>query len=141
MNVRVVVFLIAASAPALSAQGAVCYRYESDSLTLTGNVVRKVFPGRPNYESVKAGDAPDTVYVLQLARPLCTASTKEFDGKPAVREVQLYFAKEDASTISDMRGKSASLRGTLTGAVWGWHHLPVLFQVRVPKPRPVSDAV
>lgn len=48
-----------------------CYAYDRDTLSLTGVVIRRVYPGRPNYESVEAGDAPDTVYVLRIPKAVC----------------------------------------------------------------------
>ena len=109
-----------------------CYRFEADSVALSGHVVRRVYPGRPNYESTKTGDEPDTVFVLQLRRPLCIRGDDRGQARKDVREVQLFFSKEDASAIHNLRGQSAILRGTLQEAEWGWHHLPVLLHVRFP---------
>jgi hypothetical protein len=69
-----------------------CYRYDSDSAALSGHVVRRVYAGRPNYQSVQAGDQADTVFVLQLEKPLCTVATSDFPARAAVREVQVYFS-------------------------------------------------
>ena len=128
----------AASAPS---PGLACYRYDSDSAALSGRVVRRVYAGRPNYESVKTGDRPDTVFVLQLEKPVCTLATSNFQARAMVREVQLYFSSDDESAIRNLRGKAATLHGTLTGAVWGWHHLPVLLHVRMPRSRSGAHAV
>jgi hypothetical protein len=128
------------SAALSQSRQAACYRYDSDSAALSGRVIRRVYPGRPNYESVKAGDEPDTVFVLQLLKPLCTAASPDHDAH-TVREVQLYFSRDDAAAIRTLCGKSATFHGTLTGAVWGWHHLPVLFHVRLPRRRSAAHAV
>jgi hypothetical protein len=111
-----------------------CYEYESDSVALRGTVIRRVYPGRPNYESVQHGDEPDTVFVLRLITPICTLASGESDAARNVREVQLYFSKEELSTIRRWLGKEQTVRGTLQGWVWGWHHLPVLLRVRLPLP-------
>ena len=141
MVVRPVVILaLLAHAGAAEAQAPRCHRYERDTVVLSGRVERRVYPGRPNYESVRAGDEPDTVYVLRLNAPLCTTATQEFEARAGVRDVQLYFAREDAAGVRALRGRSATLRGTLTGAVWGWHHLPVLLEVRFPRARPGAPA-
>ena len=128
-------------APALAQRAAPCYRYDSDSVVLKGHVVRRVYPGRPNYESVKAGDEPDTVFVLQLDRPLCTTATEIHEARKNVREVQLYFSKADAPAVRALRGRPAVLRGTLEGAVWGWHHLAVLLHLHMPPVRVGPRAV
>ena len=42
-----------------------CVAYEPNGVQLTGRIVTKVFPGPPNYESVKEGDEP---LVLPVSR-------------------------------------------------------------------------
>jgi hypothetical protein len=116
----------------LRAQAPVCHRYERDTVSVSGHVMRRVYPGRPNYESVRAGDAPDTIYSLRLDAPMCITASSEFTAHAEVREVQLYFRQAEAATIRELAGRRTTLRGTFTGAVFGWHHVPVLFRVRFP---------
>jgi hypothetical protein len=132
------VLLVAAVLASVAAQpqANTCYRFEADSVALAGRVIRRVYPGRPNYESVKAGDEPDTVFVLQLERPLCTRASDLGEARKDVREVQLYFSKDDARMVRVLRGRSVVLRGTLQEGIWGWHHLSVMLHVRIP---PVSS--
>jgi len=108
-----------------------CYDFERDSVALRGQVIRRVYPGRPNYESVRGGDEPDTVFVLRLASPLCMSASPAGEAQPAVTEVQLYFAEGDARAVHAMRGRKVVLRGTLEEWTLGWHHLPVLLHVRL----------
>src|SRR6476659_9483404 len=96
--------LLLASLPAASHR--TCYRYERDSVEARGQVVRRVYPGRPNYESIKRGDEPDTVYVLRLQSPLCTVDSAVGEARQNVREVQLYFAAADTSAVKAMNGKT-----------------------------------
>lgn len=110
-----------------------CYRYERDSVEARGQVVRRVYPGRPNYENVKRGDEPDTVYVLRLASPLCTVASAEGDGRTNVKEVQLHFSAVDALAVKAMNGKTVTIHGTLEEWSLGWHHLPILLHVRLPR--------
>ena len=37
----------------------------------TGRLTRPVFPGPPNYEDVRRGDAREPAYILTLDRPAC----------------------------------------------------------------------
>jgi hypothetical protein len=60
-----------------------CLPYEPNSVQLTGRIVRKVFPGPPNYESVKEGDKPEGAYILHLAKPICVRSEKEDEDNAA----------------------------------------------------------
>lgn len=39
-----------------------CLAYEADTVSPSGRLGRRVYPGRPNYESLRAGDQPDTVF-------------------------------------------------------------------------------
>jgi hypothetical protein len=137
MIVRLPVILaLLAHADTAEAQAARCLRYDRDTVALSGRVERRIYPGRPNYESIRDGDQPDTVYVLRLSAPLCTMASPDFEARTHVREVQLYFDREDVAGVRALRGRSTMLRGTLTGAVWGWHHLPVLFEIRLPPALP-----
>src|SRR5437773_9398265 len=99
-----------------------CYRYDRDTISLAGTLTWRIYPGRPNYESVEQGDQPDTVVVLQLKQPFCTQASDDFDGHQAVREVQLIVPWEDFHFIVRRPKSRARLAGTLSGAVWGWHH-------------------
>jgi hypothetical protein len=44
-----------------------CLSYEPAVVTLSGTLVRKTFPGPPNYKSVKKGDKPEKL-VSRFAR-------------------------------------------------------------------------
>src|SRR4029079_2241971 len=97
------------------------------------HVVWRIYPGRPNYESVKRGDHPDTTYVLRLNKPLCTVKSDEGEARGNVSEVQLLFLIADVSAIKASEGKDVMLQGTLEEWTLGWHHLPVLFHIRISK--------
>jgi len=38
---------------------------------LAGKVLREVYPGRPNFESVKKGDEKETGWFLIFEKPIC----------------------------------------------------------------------
>jgi hypothetical protein len=109
-----------------------CHAYGADSVTVSGRLVRRVYPGRPNYESVTSGDRPDTVLVLRLDRPLCTRDSAEHRGRARVAEVQLYLTAADFRAALSATGQHLTLRGVLLGADFGWHHLPVLLRAPLP---------
>jgi hypothetical protein len=110
-----------------------CYEYGRDTVELRGQVVRRVYPGRPNYESIKQGDEPDTVYVLRLASPLCTVASPEGEAQIDVREVQLDFSAADARAVKAMNRQVVKIHGVLEEWAFGWHHLPVLLEIRLPR--------
>jgi hypothetical protein len=53
-----------------------CVSYEPSHVTLQGTLVRKTFPGPPNYESVKNGDKPQTSWILELQENICVDEDK-----------------------------------------------------------------
>jgi len=111
-----------------------CVAYDSDTVSLAGRVIRRVYAGRPGYESVARGDEPDTVLVLVLDGPLYPVTTSF--SRLTIASVKFNCtspAKRFLSTLGQL-GSRMTLRGTIEGAVWGWHHLPVVFHTRLPPP-------
>ena len=127
---------LVAKAPSVSTES--CVRYSRDTVVVHGRVERRVYPGRPNYDSVPAGDHPDTVYVLRLTAPLCLIASADGAARPTVSEVQLYFSATDERGVKALRGKEATLLGTLEEWTLGWQHLPVLFHIHLPETRAPS---
>jgi len=85
-------------------------------IRLTGTIVRKTYPGPPEYESVRKGDAPERYWLLVLSNPVCTNEDRpNFD--PAyknVRRLQLIFDSERAyKKYRSLLGKEAVATGTL----------------------------
>ena len=115
-------------------KGSNCLAYEPVTVELTGTILRKTFPGPPNYESVARGDAPEVHWLLELSSPICmTADAADPDIYPArrnVREIQLAFP--DAKTYERQKnlvGKSVTAKGTLFGSHTGHHHTAVVLTV------------
>jgi hypothetical protein len=105
-----------------------CARFEADTVALTGRLERRVYPGRPRYESVATGDAPDTVFVLRLTRPLCGRASATDTAHAVIREVQLELPRGEAAVAIAQLGHQVTLHGTVQEWEWGWHHLPVLLR-------------
>jgi hypothetical protein len=104
-----------------------CYSYGADSVELIGVLARRVYPGPPNYESIKAGDYPDTVWVLRLNQSICTNASGVSKARQRVREVQLFVPEADQLRMRTMQDKPTMFRGKLRPAELGWHHLPIVF--------------
>ncbi len=64
--IAVVIFISKNSAMAQSTPQSQCLSYEPNIVTLSGTLVRKTFPGPPNYESVKKGDKPESKLVSRF---------------------------------------------------------------------------
>jgi len=104
---------------AAGTQQPTCLPYEADTVSLSGRLVGRVYPGRPNYESLRAGDEPDTVFVLRLKKAICLTQSARYEAKSNVREVQLYLTRDDSKRARKLIGKDIQLSGILRGAEWG----------------------
>lgn len=111
-----------------------CLSYEPAVVTLSGTLVRKTFPGPPNYESVKKGEKPATSWFLDLAESVCVNASKtepDLDPKQSgIHEIQLVLQPEQYPQHKGMVGRTVLATGTLLGEHTGHHHTPVLLTVR-----------
>lgn len=70
-----------------------CLRY--GTVNLTGRLVRQIYPGPPDYESVTKGDEPRVIWVLQLDRGICIAgSDSSYPSAYSEREIQLVLGTD-----------------------------------------------
>ena len=111
-----------------------CFSYEPSPVSLTGTLVRKTFPGPPNYENIRKRDKPETAWLLELDRPACVDEDKtDPDLNPAQAEVhqaQLVLMPEQYRSYKTLVGHKVTAIGTLFGAHTAHHHTPVLLTVR-----------
>jgi len=111
-----------------------CLPYEPVVVTISGILVRKTFPGPPNYESAKKGDKPETSWFLDLPVTMCvTEDSAEPDLNPkqdAVREIQLVLQPEQYVQHKQLIGRKVIATGTLFGEHTAHHHTPVLLTIR-----------
>jgi hypothetical protein len=81
-----------------------CLSYEPSVVTLSGTLVRKTFPGPPNYDSVKKGDKPETGWFLDLPENVCVKEDKvEPDLNPkqsGIHEIQLVLQPQQYASTS-----------------------------------------
>lgn len=108
-----------------------CLEYDT-TVTLTGRLRRETHPGRPNFESVANGDAPEAGFYLILDSPVCTNGYVEEADRLTVdstSRVQLVLTgKGELARFRPSLGKRISLTGTLFSAHTGHHHAPLLLQ-------------
>ena len=108
--------------------GPACLRYEPDTVAIAGILTRKTFPGRPNYESVKEGDEPETGFFLEV--PVSPDSADDNNGSlHDIRLVQLVLDSAGYARLNPRLGRQVTLRGTLFAAFTGHHHAPLLLRV------------
>lgn len=110
-----------------------CLTYEKVTVQLTGKIVIRTFPGRPNYESIQQGDEPEKPWFLRLPKPICMKadSDDEFNVAEAkVSEIHLVLRQEQYRKLRTiMRKGPVTLSGTLFHSFNAHHHAPVLMRV------------
>jgi hypothetical protein len=115
-----------------SASGQKCLEY-GPTVSLTGTLRSEVFPGPPNYESIKRGDRKERAIILTLATRACTTGNdpQGFDvPESGIREMQLVVTKDTHwKTVRRLMGKRAIVTGTLFHAHTGHHRTKVLIDV------------
>jgi hypothetical protein len=110
-----------------------CLQYEPASTNLCGKIVRLTYPGPPNYESIKAGDLPETYWYLFLDNAVCVEGAPGDDvnvGEKSVKEIQLVLSDKQYQDYKGLIGKRACVAGSLFHAITGHHHRAVLITVK-----------
>lgn len=108
-----------------------CLSYEPAVVTLTGRITKHTFPGPPNYQSVRRGDAPEVTWVLHLTRPVCVERGQdEIDEAEAnVTDVQLALEPVEYTRYRNLLNQAVVVRGKLFHSHTGHHHTKVLLDV------------
>lgn len=112
-----------------------CLPYEPAQVFLHGELVRKTYPGPPNFESIADGDAEETGFYLRLAKPVCMLEGKAGSDNVAqknIRLVQLVLDKEGYAHWRPKLGKTVTVKGTLFSPFTGHHHGDLLLTVAPP---------
>ncbi|MDK2125417.1 DUF4431 domain-containing protein [Parachitinimonas caeni] len=114
-----------------SCANAECLKYEPEVVTLSGKLVRKTFPGLPNFESIRNGDDPETGFYLVVRNPICTVGDQSEPGSTpmtGVSLVQLLLRQKEYQELRPLLGKSVKIKGTLFSAHTAHHHAPILLK-------------
>ena len=112
-----------------------CLHYGPSAVTLEGTLIRRPYPGPPNYESEREGDQRDTALILSIPRPICVAPDSASDEgdrqlESGVRELQLAIGTD--SLWAQLRAAHSSrlrVTGELFHAISGHHRTRVLLWV------------
>jgi hypothetical protein len=113
----------------MSSAQAQCLKYEPEVVSVSGKLLRKTFAGPPNYESIKAGDAPETGFYLAVKPPICAIASQGSEDNESTSNVGLVQLVLDAKGYEQLRpwlGKSVTIKGSLFSAQTGHHHAPLL---------------
>ena len=127
--------LIALSASASAQQ---CLEY-GPTVSLSGKLQLRAFPGPPNYLSIERGDRPETTAIFRLATPICTTNKTPDDvdvPETDIRELQLVLSKpSDWKLAKRLLGKPVVISGTLFHSHTAHHRTRVLLDVSELKPK------
>ncbi|CRG52637.1 DUF4431 domain-containing protein [Yersinia wautersii] len=111
---------------------------ENLQVTLQGKLVEHIYPGPPNWESIKGGDEAVKNDFLQLDAPFeCDIATDE----ESVSDVQLIFlrdAKTSSKEAQNWLNKNVIVTGKTMYAQTGWHYTTVLLLVDEVKEIPTT---
>lgn len=120
--------LAAALLAGARAQPPACLSYEPAEVSLQGRLELAVFPGPPHYRSFETGDAPESVWLLHLAAPVCLAALADDLNDTAQFGVATLQLVPRAPIAVALNGSSASVTGTLYRPHGGHPHATVMLR-------------
>jgi len=112
-----------------------CLHYGPSAVALEGTLIRRAYPGPPNYASVRQGDQPDTALILSIPKPICVAPDSSSDEgdkqlESGVRELQLAIGTDSLrAQLRAVHGPRVRVTGELFHAISGHHRTRVLIWV------------
>jgi hypothetical protein len=125
-------FFLIAILFAASPAHAQCLAY-GGKVQLSGTLERKTYPGPPEFESIAAGDAPETIWLLRLEQPACVMRDRNDPSGvnaavSSTKQVQLLLNEVQYKLYAKWIGLRVTLRGKLYGAATRHHRTPVLLE-------------
>lgn len=131
-NQLILLFCICVVCSSVMAKNKVIY-YEPKSVRLTGMIRTLKYPGPPNYESIKDGDAEEVGSYIILNKPIDIETLPKIQiGNDVfernVRLIQLILRNDEHRSKVE-EGNYVSLTGTLSHALTGHHHARVLITI------------
>ena len=133
MKVLLMVATVLLAGLCSSASAQECLNYWPAVVTLTGTLRAQVFPGPPNYESIRRGDRRERAIILTLASRTCMTGKESDDldvPESNIREMQLVVTKSAHwKTVERRLGKRVTVTGTLFHGFNGHHRTKVFVTV------------
>src|SRR5215471_4645918 len=62
---------------------------QAERLSFQGTLSHQIFPGPPNFEDVRKGDAREPAYILTLDAPICAVGDDSLDAGESFDRIQL----------------------------------------------------
>lgn len=104
-----------------------CLRYGPETVSITGTLERRTYPGAPGYGE-GSDDEPETGFYLVPSTTVCTVQGADPGDEPRrdIRLVQLVLDFAGYASGRPLLGARVRATGTLMGAQTGHHHAPLL---------------
>lgn len=110
-------FIVSSVAPLLAAQNLVS---EPETVNIVGTLQKEVFPGPPNYENIRSGDRPETVWFVAVD------DNAKYAKETGEQRIQVILPQEQ---YNQMLNHTVVATGTLFDAHTVHHHTPLLLFV------------
>lgn len=98
-------------APPAAALEFTCLQY--GPIQIAGMLVQHTYAGPPDYESVTKGDAPITVWKLQLDERICVDADTRYPREVIQIEIELALTPEQYRQYRPLLGQKVRVRGEL----------------------------
>ncbi len=99
--------------------------------SVRGRILKEIYPGPPNYESVKNGDKPMKYWFLKTERPICSyesdMTTDELTKIASQNKFQLVI--DDYDKYKNKQGKLVTVHGMPYSRHTGYHNTALLIEV------------
>ena len=118
-----------------SAVAADCIDIKQANISFEGTLTYHIFPGPPEYEDVRKGDAPEPTYILKLDNPICATGDEFLDQRNTFDQIQVFPDSDKAVQAlgRDLRrlvGQRVHIDGTgAFGRHTGHHHAPLMVPI------------
>ena len=101
---------------------------------LEGKIGSETFPGRPNYDSIKDGDEPETYWIFTSDQSFCGlgyhyATKKLYRIEGRSKRFQLLLKKGCCNNVKNLLDKKVILKGQMFVGNNGHHHTKMLIEV------------
>jgi len=107
-----------------------CLEYEPKTVELTGNLIREIHPGPPNYEDISKGDRKESIWVMLLDEAICVHPLDDLNpGEVDQKEVQLVLNREKYKKYKELVNRKVKVKGTMFHSFSGHHYRKLLISV------------
>ncbi|HWT01950.1 MAG TPA: DUF4431 domain-containing protein [Pyrinomonadaceae bacterium] len=131
---KILTLLLLLCASAVCATAQQCLSYEPAEVQLSGTISKQVVPGPPNYQNVRKGDKPETIWILTLDKAICVTGNTDDVNEPEedVTDLQLVLQQNHFAQLRRMTGQKVQVvsLGKLFHAHTAHHRTKVLLDVK-----------